>query len=359
MKTEDEKGYLFITGFTGFLGERLVTELLERRPAENIYALVRQSALGKARRQVETLEQKKPATRDRIQLLPGDITLSGLGLKTPDEMISRINEIFHLAALYDLTCPPSTAEKNNVEGTRNILGFAARCPHLRRHHYVSTCYVAGNHRGDFSEDDLDVGQGFFNNYERSKFAAEKLVRQSVDEIPTTIYRPGIVVGDSQSGEIDKFDGPYFVMNAMCKLPRYCAFFRIGSGKAPANIVPVDFVVRSLAHLSELDESQGQCYHLTDPTPHTVMETQRALITALDRRLLLVPTPLFLARILLQPRFIQNYLGLPVQTLPYFSHPLHFDTSRTRMHLAPSGITCPDLLDYLPRLVHFWRQRRSA
>ena len=127
MNAESEKGYLFITGFTGFLGERLVAELLERRPEEHIYALVRQSSLAKAKTQVETLVQKKPASKDRIHLLRGDITLPGLGLETPDDVIFQIREIFHLAALYDLTCPPSTGEKNNVEGKNKRLAHYT-CP---------------------------------------------------------------------------------------------------------------------------------------------------------------------------------------------------------------------------------------
>lgn len=345
---------LLVTGFTGFLGEHLVAELLKRRPAATLLALVRPASLSQAYRRAASLG----AAAKRLHLLPGDIVLPDLGLESPTAIAARLTEIFHLAALYDLACPAALAEQVNVRGTAHLLAFASRCPHLRRFHYTSTCYVAGNHRGLFREEDLEVGQEFFNHYDRTKFAAEQRVRQHLSSLPITIYRPAIVVGHSQTGATGKFDGLYLAMNALARLPRRFVFPRIGSGRQPVNLVPVDFVSQAMAYLSGREESRGQCYHLADPSPLSALELQRALMELLDRRFLLLPVPLRLARWLLQPGMAQRYLGLPVQALPYFDYPAHFATSRTTAHLAGSGIACPRLLDYLPTLVRFWKQSRG-
>ena len=135
----------------------------------------------------------------------------------------------------------------NLHGTRNVVRFLAECPRLDRLHYVSTCYVSGTTTGVFHETDLDVGQSFKNHYEETKFLAEMEVARS--GLPVTTYRPSIVVGDSRTGETGKFDGPYFTLTAMEKIPSPGVFIKIGSGLNPANVVPVDFVTEAMARLS--------------------------------------------------------------------------------------------------------------
>src|SRR5262249_12362264 len=162
--------------------------------------------------------------------------------------------------------------KVNVDGTRNVLAFLTGAPRFQRLHYVSTAYVSGTATGVFREGDLDVGQGFKNYYEETKYLAEVEVVRS--GITASIYRPSIVVGDSGTGETGKFDGPYFTLTVMEKMPSPGVFLRIGSGKNPANLVPVDFVVEALARLSTQPEAGARTYHLTDPEPLAVTEVVR-------------------------------------------------------------------------------------
>lgn len=343
-----------LTGFTGFLGERLTAELLATRPEARILALVRPASLDRARARAHAFN-----VGARLELVAGDLTVDGLGVDRAEGMFGRIREIYHLAALYDLTCTAAAAELANVHGTTNLLAFAARCPGLRRLHHVSTCYVAGDHQGRFGEGDLDLGQGFLNHYDRTKFQAERAVRQYRGPGATTIYRPAIVVGDSRTGALAKPDGPYLVMEAMCRLPRRFLFTRVGTGQCPVNLVPIDFVARALAHLAAVPETAGQCYQLADPDPLSAGELQRHLMQLLDRRFLLLPLPTGLVRRVLRCRPAARLLGLPSEVVPYFDYQAWFDTTQTQTALAGSGITCPRLADYLPILVKAWKERRTG
>ena len=287
-----------------------------------------------------------------MRLVPGDITTPGLGLAEPLSVAGA----FHLAAAYDLAVSREVGERVNVQGTRNVLRFLADAPGEPQLHYVSTAYVSGDATGTFRETDLDVGQGFKNHYEETKFLAERAVVES--GVPATIYRPGIVVGDSRSGETAKFDGPYFALRAMERLPSPGLFIRVGSGASTLNVVPVDFAVEALARLAADPASRGRTYHLTDPAPLSVLELTRRMAEALERRLWLVPVPLRLARLALRPRLVRSFLGLPVEALAYFDHPCDYDCSQATASLARLGLRCPSLPDYLDRLVAYYRSSRD-
>ena len=152
--------------------------------------------------------------------MAGDLTEPGLGLADGRRLAADVTEIWHLAAVYDLGVPRDVGMRVNVEGTRNVLRFAEGCPDLRRHHYVSTCYVSGRHCGPFHESDLDVGQAFNNFYEETKFLAEvRWPRPGHGGMPTSVYRPAIVVGDSRTGDTQKFDGPYFLLQWLLRQPQ--------------------------------------------------------------------------------------------------------------------------------------------
>ncbi len=245
----------------------------------------------------------------------------------------------------------------NVEGTKNVLEFLDEAPRFERLHYVSTAYVSGTTRGTFRETDLDVGQGFKNHYEETKFQAEVEVVRS--RVPRTIYRPGIVVGDSQTGETGKFDGPYFVLRVMERLPSPGVFLRVGLGFGTVNIVPVDFVVEALASLSASPTSAGKTYHLCDPEPHGPGELAEMFAEAIGKRFVQVPVPLAVARAFFAPKPVQRFFGMPGEALDYFDDPVRHDTEVASHDLAELGIECPRLTDYLPRLVAFYRAHRDG
>jgi thioester reductase-like protein len=352
-------GAVLVTGFPGFIGMRLLPRLAELKPEATFHCLVQEKFQDLARRGVDELARASPATRGRIALVTGDITAPALGIanEAARALQASLTECFHLAAVYDLAVSREVAHRINVIGTRNVLGFLGGASKFERLQYVSTAYVSGNHRGVFRETDLDLGQGFKNHYEATKFEAEVEVVKS--QVPHTIYRPGVVVGDSRTGETGKFDGPYFILRAMERLPSPGLFIRLGKGDGTVNVVPVDFVIEALARLSAWEGSRGKTYHLTDPEPHTPVEIARLLATALGKRFAYLPVPIGLARAAFTPAAVQRFFGMPKEALEYFDDRVRHDATEATRDLQSLGITCPRLADYVPRLVEFYRSHRES
>src|SRR5688572_9069628 len=252
----------FVTGATGFIGRHLVAELLKREGT--IYALVREGSRGK----LDALVQRLGAEEGRIQPVTGDLSKPGLGVEGFDE---KIDHLFHLAAVYDVEADEESSERANVEGTKHVIEFA-NSHEVGRFHHVSSIAVAGNYKGVFQEDMFDEGQKLPHHYHRTKYEAERLVREGV-ETKALIYRPGIVVGHSETGEMDKIDGPYYFFKLLQKLrtalPEW--FPLAGPEGGQTNIVPVDFVARAMDHIGHLpdDDLPGDTFHLTNPEPMTV------------------------------------------------------------------------------------------
>ncbi len=349
---------VLFTGFPGFIGMRLLPRILEQQPESRVVCLVQDKFADTARRSLEALEAAHPYTRGRLELLMGDITLPGLGVELgrAKRLQASLRQAWHLAAVYDLAVGRAIARRVNVEGTRNLLEFAAAASRFERLQYVSTAYVSGKARGVFRETDLDVGQGFKNHYEETKFLAEVEVVRS--KLPATIYRPGVVVGDTRTGETAKFDGPYAVLRMMEKLPSPGLFPRVGMGKGTVNIVPVDFVVAAMAALSASPASRGLTYHLCDPQPHSPAELTQMFASAFGKRFLYVPLPLVLARACLSPPQLQRFFGITTQALEYFHDPVRHDTTQASRDLGALGVKCPRLAHYLPQLISFYREHKN-
>jgi thioester reductase-like protein len=355
----DGSGAFLFTGFPGFIGARLLPRLLELKPGTRAICLVQEKFVALASEARAELEARHPHVRGRIDLTEGDITVQGLGIpaKAARDLQRSLTEAYHLAAVYDLAVRRDVGRLVNVEGTKNVLEFLSKAPRFDRLHYVSTAYVSGAARGTFRETDLDVGQGFKNHYEETKFQAEVEVARS--DVPCTVYRPGIVVGDSRTGQTGKFDGPYFVLRVMEKLPSPGVFLRIGLGTGTVNVVPIDFVVEALASLSASPSSAGKTYHLCDPRPRSPAELVEMFAEALGKRFVQVPVPLSVARAFFSPKPVQRFFGMPVEALDYFDDPVRHDTTQASHDLGELGIECPRLGDYLQRLVGFYREHRGA
>ncbi len=346
---------LFFTGFPGFLGSELLPRLLARDPEAKAACLVQPKYAGLARQRAAELERARPQLAGHISILEGDITQAGLGLGSAAGLKESVSEIYHLAAIYDLSVRRDIAMRINLEGTRHVLELAGECSALKRFQYVSTCYVCGRHRGLFSEDDLDRGQGFHNFYEETKFLAEVEVQKAMRAgLPATIYRPAIAVGDSATGATQKYDGPYSVIRLLLRQPRIAIVPIIGdTRRALVNVVPSDFVVEAMAYLSGLSDSKGHVYHLADPEPLTVEQMIEELCRATQRSVMRVRLPLRLAKTSLEylPG-MSRLIGVPPAALDYFVLPARFGTARTQAALAPSGIRCPPFREYADRLVGF-------
>ena len=351
---------IFFTGFPGFLGVELLPRVLRRNPEAEAVCLVQAKFLDTARAKVVELEKADADLVGRIRLVTGDITAPDLGLETEyGALAETTTEVFHLAAVYDLAVAEDLAMRVNVAGTRHVTEFAKACDNLFRYQYVSTCYVSGRYVGPWRETDLQVpGLKFANHYDHTKHLAEVIVREAADAgLPTTIYRPAVVNGDSQTGATQKLDGPYYVAKLLLKQPGPVALMpMVGSPDAfRFNLVPRDFVVDAISHLSGVSESEGLTYALANPTPPTVTEMVDCFAEATGKRVLKVKLPEAPATALLRFSAMRDLMEFPAEAIPYFTHPTHYLTDNASRDLAGTGIEVPHWSDYIPRLVAFTRE----
>lgn len=331
---------LFFTGYPGFLGSELLPRLLKRAPDANAICLVQPKFANLARERAKEF--------DRVRIIEGDIT-TPIDLPTND-----ITEIWHLAAIYDLSVKRDLGMRVNVDGTRNTLDFAQRCAGLKHFYYISTCYVSGNLPGLFREDDLERGQSFNNFYEETKYLAELEVRRR--DVPWTIYRPAVIVGDSMTGATQKFDGPYFVMQWLERQPRIAVLPVVGRpSRYTFDVVPRDFMVNAIEYVSGRNDIIRKCYQLADPAPLTVDETINVIARATGRRVIRVPLTKALAKFSIDHvPGVFRLLRIPSPAVDYFVHPTTYDTTNADAALSGSGIFVPRLADYAANLVSFAR-----
>jgi nucleoside-diphosphate-sugar epimerase len=344
-----------LTGFPGFIGERLLPRLLARHEDIQVACLVQPRFERQARETLSRLASGPDGIdQGRATIVLGDITVAGLGIgaDAAAALMPDLVAAFHLAAVYDLSVTAAFAERVNVQGTRHMIEFARGAPRFARFHHISTAYVSGDFEGVFGEGDLKRGQGFKNHYERTKYESEVDVVES--RLPFTVYRPGVVVGHSETGETAKFDGPYNVLTAMERVP---FVFIDGPKDAIVNIVPVDYVIEGIARLSAFRPGAGLTYNLTDPEPPTVRRITRVFAKALGRRYWYVPAPMGLLRAALHAKPLARALSLSPEAVDYFAHRCRYDATNARRDLASLGLTCPPIEAYVDRLVAFYRAHR--
>jgi NAD(P)-dependent dehydrogenase (short-subunit alcohol dehydrogenase family) len=356
----------FITGGTGFIGQNLIPLLLARRGT--VYVLVRPTSL-------ERLEQLKAGwgkAARRIVPVTGDLTRPFLGLSPTQRkaLQGKIDHVFHLAAIYDLKADAAAQEAANIKGTNHAVRFAEAVG-AKRFHHVSSIAAAGLYPGTFTEDMFDEAIGLENPYFRTKHDSEGIVRRKCT-VPWRIYRPGIVVGDSRTGEIDKIDGPYYFFKLIQKMrramPSWMPALGIEGGRI--NIVPVDFVVEAMNYLAHKQGLDGRCFHLTDPKPKRIGEVLNLFAEAahapqmtmrVDARLFnYIPGAIKQGLAMLPPirrisRQIFKDLGMPPDVLQFVNYPTRFDSRETQKALKGSGIKVPRLEDYAWRLWDYWER----
>ncbi|MGI8883281.1 MAG: SDR family oxidoreductase [Pyrinomonadaceae bacterium] len=343
---------IFLTGFPGFIAERLVECLAKRET--RFYLLVQSQFVEKARRDIEEIARKTDLPPENFRLVEGDITLENLGVSEKDLEILRTEttDVHHLAAVYDLAVEKDLAYRVNVEGTRNVNEFVKSLPNLRRYNYVSTCYVAGRRTGGILETELEHDAGFRNFYEETKYLAEMEVEKLKNEIPTTIFRPSVVVGDSRTGETTKYDGIYYLMIYLRKAPNLLRFVNVGNKNVKLNLVPVDFVVEGIAALAKDESATGKTIALADPNPLTTEELFDAISDAMiNKKSVIKPSPQ-LIEWSLRLKISPPLTGLPLPSVPYFFVPQTYDTSVSEKLLAPYNIACPNFRTYIKNLLKF-------
>ncbi len=342
-----------VTGGTGFLGRRVVENLLADDPDAVVHVLVRQASAAK----LAELTARWNAT-DRVFPLIGDLTAPGLGLA---EDPPSAEHVVHLGAVYDMTAPEDSTYAANVEGTRAVIALAVESGAML--HHVSSVAVAGDHRGKFFEDDFDLGQNLESPYHRTKFAAEKLVREAPG-LRWRVYRPAIVVGDSRTGEMDKIDGPYYFFAAIAALAALPGGVPIPLPDLGAtNIVPVDYVAATMVELIRRPGLNRRTFHLVNPRPQPFTEIYTALSRAAGAPSGLGPVPGSHAALQTLTKipgvaaardFVLTQLGIPAAVAPHVSFTSEFVSDSTRSLLRRTGLEVPDFGAYAPALWDYWR-----
>src|SRR6188472_90671 len=358
----------FVTGATGFIGRHLVERLLAR-PDGEIHVLVRAGSRG---RLDDLVARWGPEAGERVRPVVGDLQSERLGVDEAwiDAHRGGIDHVFHLAALYDMTAPDELNERLNVLGTRHAVDLANAVDAGTLHH-VSSVAVSGSFKGLFREDMFDEGQRLPSAYHRTKFEAERIVREQATA-PFRVYRPAIVIGDSHTGEMDKIDGPYYFFKAIQKirkaLPEW--FPLVGPELGFTNIVPVDYVAAAIDHIAHEPGLDGQAFHLAAPrsvrsgevlntfaraahAPQLVMRVDKRLTDALPKGvfslLMNLPQLKELRRTLLAD------FGVPEEVVGHVGFTAQFDTRDAERALSGTGIAVPPLDGYADRIWDFWER----
>ena len=356
----------FVTGATGFIGRNLVEQLLEREGT--IYVLVREGSRGR----LEELKNRWGAPEGRIVPVIGDLSQEKLGCEDQiEELRGKIDHFFHLAAIYDMTADAESQRVANVEGTREAVKLAEELD-AKRFHMVSSIAAAGLYKGTFTEDMFEEAEKVDNHpYFQTKHESEAVVREE-SKVPWRVYRPGIVVGHSETGEMDKIDGPYYffklLQRARNALPQW--FPGVGIEGRKINIVPVDFVARAMDHIAHIDGFDGQAFHLTDPKPLSAGQVINVFAKAahapeatmrIDSKMFdFIPKQVRNGLTMLPPvkRITDQVLadfGIPRSVLVYINYPTDFDSTKTQTALEGTGISVPPLASYANRLWDYWER----
>jgi long-chain acyl-CoA synthetase len=361
-------GAVLLTGATGFVGMEILARYLERtdRPViAPVRARDEDEATARLRGTVGCLFGDEDAYPDRLTALPADIERPGLGLDdaTRDSVAEQVTDIVHSAASVSFTLSLDRSRQINVEGTRRMLELAELCSGrggLEHFSYISTAYVAGTHKGEFGEDQLDVGQRFHNPYEQSKFEAERLVRAAEGSLPIQIFRPSIVVGERTTGWTPAFNVLYSPLKAFVRgsLPAVPA-----RRSAPVDVVPVDYVADAVFELAGEHMDGTSTYHLVAGSRATSVGRliELSARTVGQRAPVVIPPALF--RRVMYPVLVRTSdkvrQGLERTNVffPYFAMEVSYQNPHARNRLEPAGIEVPPLESYFGQLIEYANRAR--
>lgn len=351
--------HALVTGFPGFISRRLVRKLLATDDdlRMTLVSEPSQQALGEEELQhLEATVHAGGPIRERVKLMTGDVTWMDLGLSGAEfrALVSDVTEIYHLAAVHSLGGDKDLVTAVNVQGTSNVLALARAMKQLDRFVHFSSAYVSGDRTGVILEEELECGQNFHNVYEASKHRAELLVRRAADRLPVTIIRPAGVVGDSRTGEIDRFDSVYHIGMLLAASPVATTIPLPGAGRAPLNLVPVDYLIDAVHAIAVEPSTVGRTFHVVDPNPLSSRGVYEAIAARTGRKLPKYQMSPNLTKALLRIPGLERFAAVSHQAIDYLNHMAFYNSRNTMDALEGTGIQCPQFEEYVDNLMRYVR-----
>jgi nucleoside-diphosphate-sugar epimerase len=346
---------VLLTGFPAFTARKMVEELVRAGERTLVHAVVQAKFGAEAREALDGLPLEQ---RARVNLIEGDAAAMDLGLSGAEfRMLTReVDRIHHMAKISYLGAEPKVTEQLNVGGAREILELASACEDLKCLVFHSTANVSGNRTGLVLEEDLDKGQEYRNVVEETLARGEKIMRQAMPRLPIAVLRPTIVVGDSQTGEVDRFDGPYFLILLIVTSPPDFPLPLPGRGDTPLHLVPVDYVVRAAWELGRDPRAPGRTFHVGDPTPLSVRRVFELVAAAGGRRMPRGSIPANLTKALLRTPGLERLAKSPRGFLEALGTQVTYSFANTTELLADTDVRCPPLESYVDALVEYVQHR---
>ncbi len=340
-----------VTGFPNLLCRELIERIARSRPDDALFILAQTKFAKDAGRFLARLKHR------RAEVVIGDVADMHLGLagEEYERLGAQVTQVFHLAAISYLGLPKETAWRVNVEGTHNVVDFARECLHLERLEHLSSCYVSGDRVGVIEEDELDCGQRFHSAFEETKFLAEKWVARSAEHLPVAIYRPSSMVGNSRTGEIDRFDGPLYLALHWITSTLTGSLPLPGNGSTPMNVVPIDFVADAIWTLSQNPRAVGRVFHLVDPHPASTRRICDRIARRANKQLPKFNFSAKAADVLLRLPGLEKLTRPERAGIHYINQMALYNGRATRELLEGSGIRCPSLPQYLDLVSEYFRR----
>ena len=353
---------VLLTGFPSLLARTVCADILQSDPGARVRAIVRAQVDAEA---TAFLDELPGDQRGRLDLVEGDpaaidMGLSGLEFKA---LAREVTHIHHCAQVTHLGVEPAAAERINVGAAREAIELASACDKLACLVFHSTAHVSGDRTGLVCEDDLKEGQAFRSLVEETKARAEKVMRAAMGRVPVAVMRPATIVGDSRTGELDRFDGPYLLILLVVTSPPDLALPLPGPGEEALNLVPIDWVARASVALGRDARARGKTFHLVDPQPFTTRKVFELVARAGGRRGPRGSIPANLAKALLRAPGLERIAKSPRALLETLTTPVTYDARNADELLVSLGVpSCPPLESYVEKLVEYVKEhvrRRRA
>jgi thioester reductase-like protein len=344
---------VLFTGSAGLVAQRMVATILGTDASALVTLLCAEREGEAAQAFVDTLPAGE---RGRVRVVLGAAHAMDLGMSGSDfrEVVESVTTIHHMPGMQDMRSSTDTLRRLCVDGTRRVLELAEACPRLTRLCHWSSVHVAGKRKGVVLEEDLDEGQSFSNAFEEMQHAGEKLARGAQQRLPVTVLRPSIIVGDSHTGAIDRFDGPYYLMVLIVRNTTPVALPLPGRGSAPLHVVPIDFVIDAAHALSQDERAVGKTFHLVDPNP---LPARRVYELVAEHAQTVSPRgfiPQGITRTILRAPGIERLSRAPRAFMESFDQEVFFNSRHAMALLSEHGISCPPFDSYVHNLLRFLR-----